>query len=76
MDFVFGVEAGRSVVRGRELTRKWAISRLRQLDTAKPSMQSWRSRFKLNSSQLAINFILFSVFLFAEFIASGISPDI
>lgn len=39
-------------------------------------IQSYRSWFKLNSSQLAINFILFSAFLFAEYIVSGISSDI
>lgn len=37
MDFVFGIEAERSAVRGRELRRPWAISRLRHLDTAKLS---------------------------------------
>lgn len=45
-------------------------------ESCKTFIQSQTSQFELNSSQLAINFILLAVFPFAEYTASAISPDI
>lgn len=45
-------------------------------ESCKTFIQSQRSLFELNSSQMSINFILLSVFPFAEYTASAISPDI
>lgn len=61
--------------RQRTEKKTWNIM-VQASESCKTFIQSQRSQFEPNSSQLAINFILLSLLPFAEYTASAISPDI
>lgn len=72
----FAVEAGGGHSKRQRVERKMWDLMVQASESFKTSIQSQSGRFELNSSQLAINFILLSVFPFADYTASAISPDI